>query len=141
MPPCATATAWLHHCRWPIVMVLAVLCGLFYAHGLRALAVAVVTLPVFYRGIWIDEFILLGLPALAWMWIGALRRGHLLLALLLSIGFFNLLFYPLVSLNIPRYQMTAVPVIALAVGVLVARLHRRSADVPSGEFRSHVQYS
>ena len=81
------------------------------------------TLPLFYRGIWVDEFIVIGLPVFAAVLIGALRRRDWLVAALLSVGAFNLLFYPLISLNITRYQMTAVPALAVACGVA---LHRRS---------------
>ena len=83
----------------------------------RPITHIVTTLPVFYRGIWIDEFIVIGLPVLMVMLVRSVRRRNWLLALLLSIGAFNLLFYALVSLNIPRYQMTAVPSIALATGI------------------------
>ncbi len=41
------------------------------------------TLLVFYRGIWIDEFIVLTLPALLWLiWVSVGRRDYLVLALL-----------------------------------------------------------
>jgi hypothetical protein len=76
-----------------------------------------VTLPLFYRGIWIDEFVVLGLPLFVWMLFRAVRRRDVGLVLLLSIGAFNLLFYAAFSLNIPRYQMTAVPVVALAAAL------------------------
>lgn len=86
---------------------------------------AATTLPVFYRGIWVDEFVVVGLPAFAVALVLALRRRQWLLFLLLGIGAFNLMFYALVSLNIPRYQMTAVPSMALATGFLAANLARR----------------
>jgi len=83
---------------------------------------ALTTLPLLYRGLWIDEFIVFGLPALLWAGIMAWRqrRGALLAGLGLSA--FNLTLYALVSLNIPRYQITAVPGIALAAGFAAAAL-------------------
>lgn len=79
------------------------------------------TLPVFYRGIWVDEFIVIGLPIFLITLIGAIRRREGLIAALLGLGAFNLLFYALISLNITRYQMTAVPAIALACGLALHR--------------------
>ncbi len=83
------------------------------------------TLPVFYRGIWIDEFIVLTLPALIWLiWVSVGRRDTLVLALLAP-GVFSLLFYALISLNIPRYQLTALPALAFAGGIAGALLIER----------------
>jgi len=83
------------------------------------------TLPLFWRGIWIDEFIVLGLPLFFWVGFRAARRRQPLLLMLLSIGAFNLLFYAAFSLNISRYQMTAVPELALAVAVAATELLER----------------
>ena len=83
---------------------------------------AATTLPLFYRGIWIDEFIIFSFPALVWLTIRALRRRNWILLLVLSPGLFSLTFYPIFSLNIPRYQMTALPALALALGFAVAHL-------------------
>ena len=83
------------------------------------------TLPLFYHGIWIDEFIVLTLPALVWLiWVSLRRRDTLVLALLAP-GIFSLLFYALFSLNIPRYQLTALPALALAGGIAGALLIER----------------
>ena len=83
------------------------------------------TLPVFYRGIWVDEFIVLTLPALLWLiWVSLRRREPLVLALLAP-GVFSLLFYALVSINIPRYQLTALPALAFAGGIAGALLIER----------------
>ncbi len=83
------------------------------------------TLPVFYRGIWIDEFIVLTFPALLWLiWVSVGRRDYLVLALLAP-GIFSLLFYALVSTNIPRYQLTALPALAFAGGMAGALLIER----------------
>ncbi|MBI1733266.1 MAG: phospholipid carrier-dependent glycosyltransferase [Gammaproteobacteria bacterium] len=89
---------------------------------LKHLAVAA---PLFYRGVWIDEFIVFSLPALAWLLVRSIRRRSpvILLALLPSV--FNLIFYPLVSMNIPRYQLTALPGLALASGIAVEALAQR----------------
>ena len=43
----------------------------------------------------------------------------------LSPGVFSLLFYALFSLNIPRYQITALPALALASGWLALALRAR----------------
>jgi len=98
----------------------------------RPLTHLATTLPLFYRGIWIDEFIVLGLPLFLWMGVRAIRRRQQLVLLLLSLGAFNLLFYAAFSLNISRYQMTAVPEIGLAVALAAAPLFRRRGVVPSG---------
>ena len=83
------------------------------------------TLPLFYHGIWIDEFIVLTLPALFWLiWVSLRRRDTLVLGLLAP-GIFSLLFYALFSLNIPRYQLTALPALALAGGIAGALLIER----------------
>jgi hypothetical protein len=80
---------------------------------------------LFWRGIWADEFILLGLPALLVASLSALRRRDAALALVLGIGWFNLLAYAALSLNIPRYQMTALPSIALGFAWVAALIARR----------------
>jgi hypothetical protein len=85
------------------------------------------TLPLLYRGIWIDEFIVIGLPALLFALWRATRERDGLRVLLLSSGVFNLVFYALVSLNIPRYQMTAVPAIGFAVACAVQAIVERRA--------------
>lgn len=89
--------------------------------------------PLIWRGLWIDEFIVLGFPALVVATAWALRRGHWIWLLLLAPGWYNLLAYPALSLNVPRYQVTAVPALALGAAWLVARLSsRRAATLPSG---------
>lgn len=84
-------------------------------------------LPVLYRGIWIDEFAVVGVPCLVWACWKATRRRDLLLLLLLATGAFNIVAYAAVSLNVPRYQMTAMPAVALAVAVIA--VGRRAAAV------------
>jgi len=100
------------------------------------------TLPLFWRGIWIDEFIVLGLPLFFWVGVRAVRRGQWLVLMLLSIGAYNLLFYAAFSLNISRYQMTAVPELALAVAVAASELlHRRRYVTPGRHGTSQQQPS
>lgn len=81
------------------------------------LAYAASMAPVFYHGLWGDQFILLGFPALIWATFAAWRRRDWLLGALLSAGWFNLFFYAAISTNEPRYQMTAVPALALAAAM------------------------
>ena len=94
----------------------------------------VTTLPLLYRGIWLDEFVVLSLPALLALCFWALRRRAWLVLLALSPGLFSLVFYPLFTLPITRYQMTTLPILALATGWLVARAFdaiRRARDARS----------
>lgn len=81
--------------------------------------------PLLWRGIWIDEFVVLGLPALVWLGVWAWRRGQAIWLLAVAPGVFNLLFYPAISLNIPRYQVTAMPALALAAAWAAWRLAAR----------------
>jgi len=97
-------------------------------------------LPMLYRGIWIDEFVLLGIPCLAWACWKATRRRDLLLLLLLATGAFNIVAYAAVSLNVPRYQMTAMPAVALAAAV-VAVGRRATAVVGAPRRESSVTLS
>ncbi len=93
--------------------------GAILAHPLGYLA----SLPaLFWRGIWIDEFVLLGLPALALLVRRAWRLGDAAWLLALLPGVFNLVFYPAVSLNIPRYQITALPALGLGAAWAAWRL-------------------
>jgi 4-amino-4-deoxy-L-arabinose transferase-like glycosyltransferase len=91
----------------------------------RPLAHLAATLPVFWRGLWIDEFIVFTLPALVWATVRGVRRRQAGLLALLGLGWFNLLAYALASLNIPRYQITALPALALAGGLAVQALAAR----------------
>ncbi len=87
------------------------------------------TIPVFYRGIWIDEFIVVSLPGLVWVIVWALRRRRWDVLFAVAPGVFSLTFYALTSLNIPRYQLTALPGLAVATGFvawqILAWLRRR----------------
>jgi len=85
-------------------------------------AYAVTTLPLFYRGLWIDSFVIVGIPVFFWMLGRALRQRNMMLVALLSTGLFNQVFYALISLNTPRYQITAMPAVALAAASASALL-------------------
>jgi 4-amino-4-deoxy-L-arabinose transferase-like glycosyltransferase len=81
------------------------------------------SLPVLiWRGLWVDEFILVGAPAMLWALRRGWRQGDATLLLALAPGVFSLLFYPAISLNIPRYQITAMPALALAAAWAAWRL-------------------
>jgi len=83
------------------------------------------TLPVFYRGIWIDEYIIFSLPCLIiFSWIAFWRRQWENL-LVFWPGLFSLVFYALISLNIPRYQMVAIPALSFALALGIQSLVRR----------------
>ncbi len=70
-------------------------------------------LPLTWRGLGIDGFLLLGLPCFVWTtWCAARRRDYLLL-LLFGLGGYNILAYAALSLNIQRYQLTALPALSL----------------------------
>jgi hypothetical protein len=82
------------------------------------------TLPVlFYRGIWFDEFIAIGLPLLGLLLWRSVRTKAWDRLIILSPGLWSMAVYPAISLNIPRYQYCAVTGLALAAG-LVWQLHR-----------------
>jgi hypothetical protein len=94
------------------------------------------TMPaVFYRGLWFDEFIVFGFPALVWLVVRAWRRRDWATALALTGGAFSLVAYAALSLNIPRYQFTAAPALAIAAGIAVEALsdrwRRRREQAPS----------
>ncbi len=75
--------------------------------------------PLFYRGLWVDEYILLGLPALVWLVLRAWRRRDWASLAVLAPGLFSLLFYPAVSNNMPRLQFAAAPALAIAGALAV----------------------
>ena len=75
--------------------------------------------PILGRGLRVDEFLFVGLPCLLVALWRAWRGRDGLLGLLLGLGAFNIVAYAALSLNIPRYQMTAVPAIALAAGLVL----------------------
>ena len=84
------------------------------------------TMPaVFYRGLWFDEFIVFGFPALCWLLVRCIRRRDGTTLLALSPGLFSLLAYAALSFNIPRYQFTAAPALAIAAGLAAEALLQR----------------
>ncbi len=85
---------------------------------------------LFWRGIWADLFVVVGLPALVAAAVASWRLRDAALGLALAPGAFNLLFYPAISLNIPRYQITAVPALALATAWVAWRWARRRSSPP-----------
>jgi predicted membrane-bound mannosyltransferase len=103
----------------------------------RPIAYVLSTVPVLWRGVWIDEFIVISLPALIWLLFLAIRSKELHAWAALSPGVFSLVFYALVSLNIPRYQVTAIPALAIAFGIGIAsgvrswRSQRAAKTIPA----------
>ena len=79
-------------------------------------AYAASTLPLLYRGLWIGPSVIGVLP-LFWFLGRALRFRQVSLVFLLGVGAYNMLFYALFSLSIPRYQITALPALALATAL------------------------
>jgi 4-amino-4-deoxy-L-arabinose transferase-like glycosyltransferase len=67
-----------------------------------------------WRGLWIDEFVVFGFPALVIGTAWALRHRYSAWLVGFGLGWFSLLGYAALSLNIPRYQVPAVPALALA---------------------------
>lgn len=105
----------------------AVLAGRMVENWLDYLA----TWPVlFYRGLWFDEFILLGLPLLILALWRAARACCWERLIALSPGLWSMLVYPAISLNIARYQYSAVASLALAAGLCWQGRSRRSGNPP-----------
>ncbi|MGE0253069.1 MAG: hypothetical protein AB7N54_00615 [Alphaproteobacteria bacterium] len=88
----------------------------------RPVAYIASTAPLIWRGIWIDEFIAFSGPALVWLVAHSIRRRRWEIVGAISPGVFSLIFYALASLNIPRYQITALPALAIATGIAVSSL-------------------
>jgi hypothetical protein len=81
------------------------------------------TLPVlFYRGIWFDEYIAIGLPLLLFLLWRLTRARRWDTLIVLSPCLWSMLVYPAISLNVPRYQYTAVTVMALAAGLVCQQM-------------------
>lgn len=112
---------------WPDSKLLPLVTKMVSAEILADIPGYLETMPVMiYRGLWCDEFVVIGFPLLILVSIRALRRrnGAELAALLP--GWWSLIFYAAVSLNIPRYQMTAMTALALATGLYVqSRVEKR----------------
>jgi len=75
-----------------------------------------------WRGIWIDEFVVFGFPALIIGTAWALRHRQMPWLAAFGLGWFSLLSYSALSLNVPRYQVPVVPVMALAAAWACWRL-------------------
>lgn len=78
----------------------------------------VTTLPLIYRGIWIDEFAVITFPAFIALLVFAIRRRNGLLIAVLLPSLFSIVFYAAFSLNLARYQMTALPGLGIAFAYL-----------------------
>src|SRR5262245_53988438 len=80
---------------------------------------------VFYRGLWFDAFMPLTLPLfilpLLWAW----RDKQWLMLITLSPALSSLVIYPAISLNIRRYQFTAVIALAVIAGLAATRLRSK----------------
>jgi hypothetical protein len=76
------------------------------------------TIPLFWRGIWVDLFAWISIPGLFVLIVQSVRKRDSLMLMILTPALFNLIFYALFSLNIPRYQITAAPAFAMALGSL-----------------------
>ena len=89
---------------------------------------------IFYRGLWFDSFMPLSLPLLILPFLWAWRESRWLLLVALSPSLWSLFIYPAISLNIPRYQFTAVIALAITAGMAADRLKskRRAKSCISG---------
>lgn len=76
---------------------------------------ALTTVPLFYRGALKDIFIIFSLPGMIFLVFWAIRHKDGILIVALSPAFFNLIFYPLISLNEGRYQITAAPAFSMGL--------------------------
>ncbi|MEC8876180.1 MAG: hypothetical protein VX198_00845 [Pseudomonadota bacterium] len=84
-----------------------------------------VTFPVFYRGLWVDEFILISFPAFIWATLLAWKNRRYDVFLCLLPSMFCLLFYSLFSPNFPRYQLLSLPAFSLSLGLFLEMLRGR----------------
>lgn len=83
------------------------------------------TMPaLIYRGLWVDDYLPVGLTALCVMLVVALRRRRWDMLAAISPGLWSALVYPAISLNTPRYQMTALVMLAMAAGWGLERIIR-----------------
>lgn len=89
-----------------------------------------VTVPVFYRGIWVDTFVWLTFPAfLVCLW-RLLRNWDPMMMVALAPGLYTLGVHALLTPNVPRFQIPTVTAFFLAAAVLTPELHRRWRDRP-----------
>ena len=77
-----------------------------------------------YRGMWIDQFAPLGAFATLIILVTSARQRRYIVLLAITPGLFAFIFYPLISLNVPRYQMASLPALALTVGLVIPMIHR-----------------
>jgi 4-amino-4-deoxy-L-arabinose transferase-like glycosyltransferase len=85
-----------------------------------------------FRGLFVDDYIVIGFPALVWvLWRAGTGRDWPRLAALAP-GLWSLAVYPAVSLNITRYQETALPTLAFGAALLVGDwLNRTNSGQPT----------
>jgi hypothetical protein len=98
------------------------------------------TMPVlFYRGLWFDEYMAIGFPALIVMiWIAVTRLDARLL-IVLAPGVWSLVIYPAISLNLARYQFPVVSTSAIAVALFlpwITAKFRRAKSLTRNERRN-----
>lgn len=83
------------------------------------------TIPVVYRGVWVDNFAWFSVPLfIVTIWHG-LRRRRWDLLLILAPSMFSLVFYSLISFNLPRYQTVAVPGLSITLAIGAEFLFRK----------------
>ena len=82
-----------------------------------------------YRGVWIDQFAPFGVLASFFIIISAARRRNYVVLFALFPSVFAFIFYPLISLNVPRYQMVTIPAFALASGMFAVRFNHKLMEV------------
>ncbi len=86
-----------------------------------------VSLPVLYRGVWIDQFVWIGFPALIWLTGRAVRGRDAILLVVILPAVFTLLFHALATSNYPRYGLPALPGFAVAAAMAMQALAARIA--------------
>ena len=92
-----------------------------------------VTVALAYRGIWIDQFVWLGLPAFIWLVGGAIRRRDGPRLALALPALYCIAIYATLTSSYPRYDLPAIPAFAVAAalaviglaGWLMPRINRR----------------
>ena len=82
-----------------------------------------------YRGVWIDQFAPFGVLASFFITVSAARRRNYVVLFALCPSLFAFIFYPLISLNVPRYQMVTIPAFALVSGMFAVRFNNKLMEV------------
>jgi hypothetical protein len=93
-----------------------------------------VSIPLSYRGLFIDEFLVFTLPALFLFAWGAVRRRDGPALAVLALPLYGIVIHCFITINITRYQTPALVALALAGGLILpgwaaglwARLRRKS---------------